>query len=79
MWVELSVISAVGGVVALVVSYRLQRLVEATQRLAAAGEARERSKLYVERFNSAVDRLGSDSPAVRLAGVHALANLADDW
>ena len=33
-----------------------------------------------ERFTSAADQLGDDkSPAVRLAGVYAMAALADDW
>lgn len=33
-----------------------------------------------ERFATAADRLGSDkAPAVRLAGVYAMAGLADDW
>ncbi|GAA1299463.1 hypothetical protein Psi02_62700 [Planotetraspora silvatica] len=37
------------------------------------------SKLFAERFYKAREMLGSDSAAVRLAGVHALASLADDW
>jgi uncharacterized protein YjbI with pentapeptide repeats len=91
--IALAVIAGIGGVVALVVAYRRQRLAEAAQRLdeqgqrlaeaaqrlAEAREAREQSKLYAERFGSASEMLGSDSAAVRLAGVHALANLADDW
>jgi uncharacterized protein YjbI with pentapeptide repeats len=32
-----------------------------------------------ERFATAAEQLGSDKPAVRLAGVHAMAGLADDW
>jgi uncharacterized protein YjbI with pentapeptide repeats len=68
----LAVVAGIGGVVALVVTYRRQRLAE-------AGEDRELSRLYAERFDSASDKLGSESAAVRLAGVHALANLADDW
>lgn len=32
-----------------------------------------------ERFAIAVDRIGSDKPAVRLTGIHAIATLADDW
>ena len=31
------------------------------------------------RFATAADKLGSDAPAVRLAGVYAMAGLADDW
>ncbi|MFF3671698.1 pentapeptide repeat-containing protein, partial [Microtetraspora malaysiensis] len=70
--ISLAVVAGVGGVVALVVAYRKQRLAE-------AGEAREHTKLYAERFDKATDKLGSGAPAVRLAGVHALAALADDW
>jgi hypothetical protein len=68
----LAVVAGVGGVVALVVAYRKQLITE-------AGETREQTKLYAERFDKASDKLGSDSAAVRLAGVHALAALADDW
>lgn len=32
-----------------------------------------------ERFATAAGQLGDDKPAVRLAGVHAMAALADDW
>ena len=31
------------------------------------------------RFATAADKLGSETPAVRLAGVYAMAGLADDW
>jgi hypothetical protein len=68
----LGIVAGVGGVVALVVAYRKQRIAE-------AGETREQVKLYAERFYKASEMLGSDSAAVRLAGVHALAALADDW
>jgi hypothetical protein len=54
------------------------------------GELRERPQLdktlteqrirtLNERFATAADQLGSDKPAVRLAGVYAMAGLADDW
>src|SRR5215469_9767335 len=32
-----------------------------------------------ERFATAAEQLGSDRPTVRLAGVYAMAGLADDW
>ncbi|MFF3057024.1 pentapeptide repeat-containing protein [Streptomyces sp. NPDC057909] len=65
------VVAGAGALVALVVAYRRQRVDE-------AGAHREATRLHTERFSQAVDRLGSDSPAVRLGGVHALAGLADD-
>ncbi|MDU0258349.1 hypothetical protein RVN83_36055 [Streptomyces sp. PU10] len=65
------VVAGAGALVALVVAYRRQRVDE-------AGAHREATRLHTERFSVAVDKLGSDSPAVRLGGVHALAGLADD-
>ncbi|MFG6299418.1 pentapeptide repeat-containing protein [Streptomyces rochei] len=65
------VVAGAGALVALVVAYRRQRVDE-------VGAHREATRLHTERFSVAVDKLGSDSPAVRLGGVHALAGLADD-
>ncbi|WP_457511644.1 pentapeptide repeat-containing protein [Streptomyces sp. TE33382] len=65
------VVAGTGALVALVVAYRRQRVDE-------AGAHREATRLHTERFSQAIDKLGSDSPAVRLGGVHALAGLADD-
>ncbi|MFB7049555.1 pentapeptide repeat-containing protein [Streptomyces microflavus] len=65
------VVAGAGALVALVVAYRRQRVDE-------AGAHRDTTRLHTERFSQAVDKLGSDSPAVRLGGVHALAGLADD-
>ena len=40
----------------------------------------QRTQTMNERFATAADRLGDDKPAaVRLAGVYAMAGLADDW
>src|SRR5690348_9419739 len=42
--------------------------------------AEQRARTLNERFATAADMLGTDNPpALRLAGVHALAGLADDW
>jgi uncharacterized protein YjbI with pentapeptide repeats len=42
--------------------------------------AEQRTQTLNERFATAADQLGSDKhAAVRLAGVHAMAGLADDW
>ncbi|WP_081236660.1 pentapeptide repeat-containing protein [Streptomyces viridosporus] len=65
------VVAGAGALVALVVAYRRQRVDE-------AGAHREATRLHTERFSQAIDKLGSDSPAVRLGGVHALAGLAED-
>src|SRR6202050_1057565 len=39
----------------------------------------QRTRTVNERFATAAEQLGSDKPAVRLAGVYAMAGLADDW
>ncbi|MFJ4877369.1 hypothetical protein ACIP93_19420 [Streptomyces sp. NPDC088745] len=65
------VVAGAGALVALVVAYRRQRVDE-------AGAHRESTRLHTERFSAAVDKLGSNSPAVRLGGIHALSGLADD-
>ncbi|MFI6695081.1 hypothetical protein ACIBLA_25660 [Streptomyces sp. NPDC050433] len=65
------VVAGAGALVALVVAYRRRRVDE-------AGAHREATRLHSERFTQAVEQLGSDSPAIRLGGVHALAGLADD-
>ncbi|CAL9400837.1 hypothetical protein SUDANB95_01446 [Actinosynnema sp. ALI-1.44] len=70
--IALAVAAGVGGVIALTVAYRKQRLGEAAER-------REDTKLFTDRFSGAAQLLGSDQAAVRLAGVYAMAALADDW
>ncbi|GAA3952140.1 pentapeptide repeat-containing protein [Actinoplanes auranticolor] len=72
MKIVLSVVAGIGGVVALTVAYRKQGHSE-------AAEHREDTKLFNDRFGKASDHLGSDRAAVRLAGVYAMAGLADDW
>ncbi|MDG4835231.1 pentapeptide repeat-containing protein [Micromonospora sp. WMMD967] len=95
-----SVVAGVGGVAALVVAYRRQRVAEHANKLAefahglahaadlradaAEGRAKTETdrngiRLFNERFAKASEQLGSDKAAVRLAGVYAMAGLADDW
>lgn len=82
---SLAVVAGVGGVIALVVAYRRQKVIEAAEHRQQAAEQRadgahqrEATKLFNERFATAAPMLGHDAPAVRLAGVQALAGLADD-
>jgi len=70
--ISLSIVAGIGGVIALTVAYRKQKLGE-------AAHGREEVKLFTERFGACVAQLGDESPAVRLGGVYALAHLADDW
>ena len=39
----------------------------------------QRTRTLNERFATAAGQLGSDKPAIRLAGMYAMAGLADDW
>ncbi|GHH36033.1 pentapeptide repeat-containing protein [Lentzea cavernae] len=70
--IALSVVAGVGGVVALVVAYRKQRISE-------SAEKREHAKVLNERFATACNQIGHDKPTVRLAGLYAMASLADEW
>lgn len=77
--IVLAVIAGFGGVVLLSVNHRKQKIAEGDHRLALRQENRDQSKLLNERFAAAAEQLAHDSEQVRLAGVYALAGLADDW
>lgn len=62
----------VGAVLAGVYAYRKQRLAEGDARRADAEQ-------LAERYARAAEQLGHEKAAVRLAGVYAMARLADDW
>ena len=70
--VILAVIAGIGGIVALTVAYRKQRYSEDTA-------DRERTRLFIDRLVKAVEQLGHDRSSVRVAGVYAMASLADEW
>lgn len=81
-----ALVAGVGGTVGLVLAYRRHKITEDTavidqakEHREAAKEAREIQRAYNERFGAAASQLGSDQAAVRLAGVYAMAGLADDW
>ena len=76
--IALTVVAGVGGVVALVVAYRRQKLHEEDNRRARATELRDNSRLFSERMSTAGTQLGHDRPAVRLAGIYGFIGLADD-
>ncbi|NKY85852.1 pentapeptide repeat-containing protein [Nocardia veterana] len=59
-----TVVGGVGGVVALVIAYRRQRDLEQGR--------------FVERFGAAAAQLGATDVAVRIAGVYAMAGVADE-
>jgi hypothetical protein len=76
-------VAGAGALVALVVAYRRQRVAEATIALDKeryqATSVQDRTRLLNERFTTIAAQLGDAQAAVRLAGVHAMAGLADDW
>ncbi|MEN8707731.1 MAG: hypothetical protein ABF306_16470 [Nocardioides marinisabuli] len=47
--------------------------------VAAANDIRANADGLAKRYQEAASQIGHDKPAVRLAGVYALARLADDW
>ena len=65
-------VAGAGALVALIVAYRRQKIAE-------ADSVHDRSRVFNERFTAIASQLGDAQPAVRLAGVHAMAGLADDW
>jgi len=69
-----SLISLGGTVVVAVFGFRTTRSVTGSTL------AEQRTRTLNERFATAAGQLGSDKqPALRLAGVYAMAGLADDW
>ena len=76
-------VAGAGALVALVTAYRRQRVAEAATALDKerwqVSAAHDRTQLLNERFTTIAAQLGDDHAAVRLAGVHAMAGLADDW
>lgn len=70
--VALGLAAGVGAAVALIVGYRRARVEEAASH-------RDDQRLFSSRYQDAADLLGHDKAAVRLAGIYAMARLADDW
>ncbi|WP_326710472.1 hypothetical protein OG758_15040 [Streptomyces sp. NBC_01474] len=67
-----TVITLMGAVLAGVYAYRKQLLSEGDSHRADASQ-------LAERYTTAAEQLGHEQAAVRLAGVYAMARLADDW
>jgi uncharacterized protein YjbI with pentapeptide repeats len=70
--VALGLAAGIGAAFALVVGYRRARVEEASSH-------RDDRRLFSSRYQDAADLIGSEKPAVRLAGIYAMARLADDW
>lgn len=65
-------IAGAAGIIALTLAYRRQVLHERQDQDAAA-------VTFADRFGRAAEQLGSPAPAIRIAGVYALAALADTY
>ncbi|MDX3490973.1 pentapeptide repeat-containing protein [Streptomyces sp. ID05-18] len=70
--VTVTALTLVGAVLAGLYAYRKQLLDEGSSHRADAMQ-------LAERYTKAAEQLGHEQAAVRLAGVYAMARLADDW
>ncbi|ONI79053.1 hypothetical protein BWI15_00300 [Kribbella sp. ALI-6-A] len=70
--IALGLAAGIGAAFALVVGYRRARVEEASSH-------RDDRRLFSSRYQDAADLIGNEKPAVRLAGIYAMARLADDW
>lgn len=85
-WIAASVsfFTLIGTVITQIIGFRATKA-DTEQQIKAQSEqldktlAEQRTRTLNERFATASEQLGSDKPAVRLAGVYAMAGLADDW
>jgi hypothetical protein len=56
-----------------------ERSVEVTEKIAGEAAKRAQAEALAKRYQDAATQLGHDKAPVRLAGVYAMARLADDW
>ena len=70
--IALTLAAGLGGAVAITVAYRRQQVTERAEKSAVQATLRDR-------YGAAASQLGHEDATVRLAGVYALANLADEW
>ena len=75
----LTVMAGLAAVLTGVYAYRKQRLSEADGLRADADQGRADGEQLTLRYSTAAEQLGHEKAAVRLAGVFAMARLADDW
>ena len=76
------VFAAVAGaavLVVLIVAYRRHRVAESIAAMNRLNAQLEQTREYNERFTAAAAQAGDEKAAIQLAGVRALAGLADDW
>ncbi len=75
----LAIIAFTGASLTGVYAYRKQRISEGDSRRSDDQEKRAVEQRFGERFALAAEQLGHDKPAIRMAGVYAISQLADDW
>jgi hypothetical protein len=68
--------ACIAGAIGFVSSWYTQRR---QRELASLTLGHQQAQLFNERFATAADKLGHSEAATRMAGVYALAGLADDW
>jgi hypothetical protein len=68
--------ACIAGAIGFLGSWYTQRR---QRELASLALEHQRAQLFNERFATAADKLGHAEAATRIAGVYALAGLADDW
>jgi outer membrane murein-binding lipoprotein Lpp len=75
------VFAAIAGAVVLIVlivAYRRHRVAASIAALNSANAQLERDREYRERFTAAAAQVGDEKATTQLAGVRAMAELADD-
>jgi hypothetical protein len=77
--IGLVVTGGVGGLVALVVAYRRQRLAEDANMREVMAHRQENYKLFNELYTDTATLLGDNAAPVRQAGIYGMARLADGW
>jgi Pentapeptide repeats (9 copies) len=75
----LTLMAGLAAVLTGVYAYRKQRLSEADGARADSDQGRADGEQLTHRYSTAAEQLGHEKAAVRLAGVFAMARLADDW
>ncbi len=74
-----AVTAVLGAAIALAIAFRRQASNEVATRIAEERHEQDGVSALRDRYTNAAEQLGDDSAAVRLAGVFAMAALADDW
>jgi len=74
-----AITAVLGAAVGLVLALRKQQATEQTTKVAVERHELDAIAALRDRYTTAAQQLGDDSPVVRLAGVYAVSALADDW